>query len=194
MFGIYGEVSKSHGDIWLQLEIIARIHIFGGLEDTCRRQEQIWKPMVFPRSTGRETDGCPLYSHPANLKDNKNCVLCFTCLRACPHRNVPLGSIFLLFNGLVVFFWNVTKLFWTCSIGKNLDDWRGITLPHPQRVIHQLPKWPEVRLVNPPKQSLSEAVESPSTGCWLWLSFSLSNSRHGKVIAGNPDTGANSSK
>ena len=40
---------------------------------------------------GQETDGCPLYSHPANLKDNKNCVLCFTCLRACPHRNVQLN-------------------------------------------------------------------------------------------------------
>ena len=40
---------------------------------------------------GQETDGCPLYSHPANLKDNKNCVLCFTCLRACPHRNVQPG-------------------------------------------------------------------------------------------------------
>ncbi|CAJ1374740.1 unnamed protein product [Effrenium voratum] len=40
---------------------------------------------------GQETDGCPLYSHPANLKDNKDCVLCFTCLKACPHRNVMLS-------------------------------------------------------------------------------------------------------
>ncbi|CAE7496982.1 tyrR [Symbiodinium natans] len=40
---------------------------------------------------GQETNGCPLYSHPASLKDNKNCVLCFTCLRACPHRTVQVN-------------------------------------------------------------------------------------------------------
>ncbi|CAE7742509.1 unnamed protein product [Symbiodinium pilosum] len=40
---------------------------------------------------GQETGGCPLYSHPASLKDNKNCVLCFTCLKACPHRTVQVN-------------------------------------------------------------------------------------------------------
>lgn len=40
---------------------------------------------------GQETDGCPLYSHPASLKDNRNCVLCMTCLKACPHRSVQLN-------------------------------------------------------------------------------------------------------
>lgn len=37
---------------------------------------------------GMETGGCPLYSHPAQLTDNRNCVLCMTCLKACPHKSV----------------------------------------------------------------------------------------------------------
>eukprot|EP00879_Flechtneria_rotunda_P013356 GHRR01013946.1.p1 GENE.GHRR01013946.1~~GHRR01013946.1.p1 ORF type:complete len:902 (+),score=300.53 GHRR01013946.1:340-3045(+) len=37
---------------------------------------------------GQETLGCPVYSHPAQLTDNRNCVLCMTCLKACPHRSI----------------------------------------------------------------------------------------------------------
>lgn len=37
---------------------------------------------------GLETAGCPVYSHPAQLTDNRNCVLCMTCLKACPHGSV----------------------------------------------------------------------------------------------------------
>ena len=40
---------------------------------------------------GQETNGCPIYSHPAQLYDNRNCVLCMTCLKACPHRSVELN-------------------------------------------------------------------------------------------------------
>jgi hypothetical protein len=40
---------------------------------------------------GQETGGCPVYSHPAQLVDNKDCVLCMTCLKACPHRSVELN-------------------------------------------------------------------------------------------------------
>lgn len=40
---------------------------------------------------GSTTDGCPIYSHPAQLTDNKDCVLCMTCLKACPHRSVELN-------------------------------------------------------------------------------------------------------
>ncbi|HHP7232039.1 MAG TPA: sigma 54-interacting transcriptional regulator [Xenococcaceae cyanobacterium] len=43
------------------------------------------------KGEGMETDGCPLYSHPAQLEDNKDCVLCMTCLKACPHRSVELN-------------------------------------------------------------------------------------------------------
>ena len=35
-----------------------------------------------------ETEGCPLGSHPANLSDNANCVLCAVCVQACPHSSV----------------------------------------------------------------------------------------------------------
>ena len=40
---------------------------------------------------GMATEGCPLGTHPAHLKDNRNCVLCMTCAQACPHRSVQLA-------------------------------------------------------------------------------------------------------
>lgn len=43
------------------------------------------------KGEGQETAGCPLYSHPAQLQDNRDCVLCMTCLKACPHRSVELN-------------------------------------------------------------------------------------------------------
>ena len=43
------------------------------------------------KGEGQETNGCPLYSHPAQLNENKDCVLCMTCLKACPHRSVEFN-------------------------------------------------------------------------------------------------------
>ena len=43
------------------------------------------------KGEGMETMGCPLYSHPAQLEDNRDCVLCMTCLKACPHRSVEVN-------------------------------------------------------------------------------------------------------
>ena len=43
------------------------------------------------KGEGMESLGCPLYSHPAQLEDNKDCVLCMTCLKACPHRSVEFN-------------------------------------------------------------------------------------------------------
>ncbi|QDZ39776.1 4Fe-4S binding protein [Euhalothece natronophila Z-M001] len=43
------------------------------------------------KGEGQETTGCPLYSHPAQLEDNRDCVLCMTCLKACPHRSVEVN-------------------------------------------------------------------------------------------------------
>ena len=43
------------------------------------------------KGEGLETGGCPVYSHPAQLQDNRDCVLCMTCLKACPHRSVELN-------------------------------------------------------------------------------------------------------
>jgi polyferredoxin len=43
---------------------------------------------------GQATGGCPLYSHPAQLQDNRDCVLCMTCLKACPNRSVQLNLRF----------------------------------------------------------------------------------------------------
>lgn len=46
------------------------------------------------KGEGLETNGCPLYSHPAQLQDNRDCVLCMTCLKACPHRSVEVNLRF----------------------------------------------------------------------------------------------------
>jgi transcriptional regulator with AAA-type ATPase domain/NAD-dependent dihydropyrimidine dehydrogenase PreA subunit len=43
------------------------------------------------KGEGLETGGCPIYSHPAQLQENRDCVLCMTCLKACPHRSVELN-------------------------------------------------------------------------------------------------------
>ncbi|MBW4697992.1 MAG: sigma 54-interacting transcriptional regulator [Aphanocapsa lilacina HA4352-LM1] len=43
------------------------------------------------KDEGQATGGCPLYSHPAQLEDNRDCVLCMTCLKACPHRSVEFN-------------------------------------------------------------------------------------------------------
>ncbi|MBV5262163.1 4Fe-4S binding protein [Synechococcus moorigangaii CMS01] len=43
------------------------------------------------KGEGLETNGCPLYSHPAQLEENRDCVLCMTCLKACPHRSVAVN-------------------------------------------------------------------------------------------------------
>lgn len=43
------------------------------------------------KGEGMETGGCPIYSHPAQLQENRDCVLCMTCLKACPHRSVELN-------------------------------------------------------------------------------------------------------
>jgi len=40
---------------------------------------------------GMASAGCPLGTHPAHLRDNRNCVLCLTCAQACPHRSVQLS-------------------------------------------------------------------------------------------------------
>ncbi len=43
---------------------------------------------------GQATNGCPLYSHPAQLQDNRDCMLCMTCLKACPNRSAQLNLRF----------------------------------------------------------------------------------------------------
>ncbi|MGB7414570.1 MAG: 4Fe-4S binding protein, partial [Thermosynechococcaceae cyanobacterium] len=43
------------------------------------------------KGEGQDTNGCPIYSHPAQLEENRDCVLCMTCLKACPHRSVEFN-------------------------------------------------------------------------------------------------------
>lgn len=46
-------------------------------------------PAVPPK--GMETEGCPMGVHPAQLRDNRDCVLCGSCVQACPHDSVRLN-------------------------------------------------------------------------------------------------------
>ncbi|MBE9182348.1 sigma 54-interacting transcriptional regulator [Oculatella sp. LEGE 06141] len=43
---------------------------------------------------GQASGGCPLYSHPAQLQDNRDCMLCMTCLKTCPNRSAQLNLRF----------------------------------------------------------------------------------------------------
>jgi transcriptional regulator with AAA-type ATPase domain len=43
---------------------------------------------------GQATDGCPLYSHPNQLQDNRDCMFCMTCLKSCPNRSAQLNLRF----------------------------------------------------------------------------------------------------
>lgn len=43
---------------------------------------------------GQATSGCPLYSHPAQLQHNRDCMLCMTCLKTCPNRSAQLNLRF----------------------------------------------------------------------------------------------------
>lgn len=51
-------------------------------------------PVNFPDALpteGQATGGCPLYSHPAQLLDNRDCMFCMTYLKACPNRSGQLN-------------------------------------------------------------------------------------------------------
>jgi len=55
------------------------------------------KPLNFDDllpNEGQVTDGCPLYSHPAQLQDNRDCMLCMTCVKTCPNRSGQLNLRF----------------------------------------------------------------------------------------------------
>jgi polyferredoxin len=58
------------------------------------RPSQWWSPTnrkpvpVVVAPEGLADPGCPVGSHPAQLTDNRACVLCGQCAKACPHRSV----------------------------------------------------------------------------------------------------------
>lgn len=43
---------------------------------------------------GQASEGCPLYVRPAQLSDNRDCVLCMGCVKSCPNRSVQLNLRF----------------------------------------------------------------------------------------------------
>jgi polyferredoxin len=43
---------------------------------------------------GQASKGCPIYSLPAQLSNNRDCVLCMGCIKSCPNRSVQLNLRF----------------------------------------------------------------------------------------------------
>jgi len=43
---------------------------------------------------GQDSHGCPLYSPPGQLSNNRDCVLCMGCVKSCPNRSVQLNLRF----------------------------------------------------------------------------------------------------
>jgi len=70
---------------------------------------------------GQATGGCPLYSHPAQLQDNRDCMLCMTCLKACPNRSAQLNLRFPASDLLD----NHRGLKWTLKTGQRVKLHKG---------------------------------------------------------------------
>ncbi|MEB3354359.1 MAG: 4Fe-4S binding protein [Cyanobacteriota bacterium] len=125
---------------------------------------------------GLATAGCPLGTHPAHLTDNRNCVLCFTCAAACPHRSVqlrlrppaadlqrdmdpPEGEI-----GLVLVLAG------------------GIALHHWQRLLGWLPLAPASLQSGPLLPRLAFAALALALPALLWLPLALFRGREGRLL------------
>jgi transcriptional regulator with AAA-type ATPase domain/NAD-dependent dihydropyrimidine dehydrogenase PreA subunit len=81
---------------------------------------------------GQATGGCPLYSHPAQLPDNRDCVLCMTCLKACPNRSVQLNLRFPTSDLL-----DYHRGFWA-EVALLLLLFGGVFMHHAQRILDWL--------------------------------------------------------
>lgn len=81
---------------------------------------------------GQATGGCPLYTHPAQLPDNRDCVLCMTCLKACPHRSVQLNLRFPTSDLL-----DHHRGFWA-EVALLLLLFGGVFMHHAQRILEWL--------------------------------------------------------
>ena len=119
---------------------------------------------------GLETNGCPLGSHPAHLSDNRNCVLCMSCVQACPNRSPQLR--------LRPPAADLQPVMHTPSAerGLILVLAGGITLHHWQRLLGWLPLAPATLHEGPLLARLSFAALSlalpAAAGLWLnrrWL-------------------------
>jgi len=54
-------------------------------------------PVTFAEALPNEaqaTEGCPFNLGPSKLTDNRNCILCMGCIKACPHRSIQLNLRF----------------------------------------------------------------------------------------------------
>jgi polyferredoxin len=46
----------------------------------------------FTAPEGLPTDGCAMQLRASALPDNRECVMCMECLRACPNGNIQVGG------------------------------------------------------------------------------------------------------
>ncbi|HEY9615323.1 MAG TPA: sigma 54-interacting transcriptional regulator [Microcoleaceae cyanobacterium] len=69
----------------------SQCHTFG-----CYKGSEV-TPVTFADALpneGQASGGCPLYVHPAQLQDNRDCMFCMTCLKTCPNRSAQLNLRF----------------------------------------------------------------------------------------------------
>ncbi|WP_199336373.1 cyclic nucleotide-binding domain-containing protein [Nostoc sp. FACHB-110] len=78
---------------------------------------------------GQATGGCPLYVHPAQLQDNRDCILCMTCLKGCPNRSAQLNLRFPAADLL-----DNHKGFWA-EVALLLLLLGGVFMHHAQRIV-----------------------------------------------------------
>lgn len=81
---------------------------------------------------GQASEGCPLYSHPAQLQDNRDCMLCMTCLKTCPNRS---GQLNLRFPASDLF--DHHKGFWA-EAALLLLLFGGVFMHHSQTILTEL--------------------------------------------------------
>jgi hypothetical protein len=82
--------------VWLGCSDLVSVHLAGNCSTYhCYKGGPEEPPL------GQETGGCPLYSHPAQLTDNRNCVLCMECDKVpalthylfAPSKEISCGSL-----------------------------------------------------------------------------------------------------
>ena len=88
---------------------------------------------------GQATEGCPLYSHPAQLQDNRDCMLCMTCLKTCPNRSGQLNLRFPASDLL-----DHHRGFWA-EVALLLLLFGGVFMHHSQRILGWL-GWEDIAI------------------------------------------------
>jgi polyferredoxin len=115
---------------------------------------------------GQETEGCPLNLGPGKLTDNRNCILCMGCVKACPNRSVQLN---LRFPGSDL--WQNHQGFWA-EIALMLLIFGGVFLHYSELILG----WFNLEYIRLDSEHLLSAI--PLAILFLSIPFILTYSVH----------------